>query len=261
MQSHLLHKLYKQTRNQKIGMETIILMQKEEEEKRVLKKTETKQSLEQKAEKKEAAKRQKETATKNNNNSEQIPTHNSLQHDPTISIPLLSVLVDALRKQNTQDIEEEIETLELIAKEAKKEETAEESLDKKKKKDSIVELAERIKSLYANELKEQMYSKSLQNYTANSMQYQNDTNLQQMQKGITAAYSQEDSESKEKIKVKAVDDESSTGYKASGGSKYQAFIMTDPKGRWHSTWEITRILSETYDGKIERNDGLHYQGL
>ena len=58
-----------------------------------------------------------------------------------------------------------------------------------------------------------------------------------------------------------VADENSIGYKLSRGDKYQAFIMTDPKGRIHSSWEIVRILNESYDGMIERNDGLHGQWL
>ncbi|MBI5072972.1 hypothetical protein HZA99_04085 [Candidatus Woesearchaeota archaeon] len=236
-------------------MEAIVFMQKEED---TILSQKAEMSLEQKAERKEKIIPNKETKTvqkQTKNISDHKPEHNSLQHDPTISVPLLSALVEALKKETSDDEE----TLETIAKEAKTEETTE-STDKKKKKDSIVELAEKIKTLYANEL-EQMYNKALQgNYNANSMHYQNDTTVQ-MQKGVKAAYSQESYDSTEKQKVKAIDDENSTGYKISKGSKYQAFIMTDPKGRWHSTWEVTRILNETYDGKIERNDGIHYQGL
>ncbi len=242
-------------KNQGVGMETSIFVQKEDDLILTLKKTQAKESLEQKTEKKTDSVQAK-SENKSDKNSEHKPEHNSLQHDPTISVPLLSALVEALKKESNEETEE---SLEGIAKEAKTEETTESS-DKKKKKDSIVELAEKIKSLYANELKEQMYNKALQgSYNANSMQYQNDTGVQ-MQKGIKAAYSQESDDATEKAKVK-MDDESSAGYKASGGSKYQAFIMTDPEGRWHSTWEVTRVLNETYDGKIERNDGLHYQGL
>ena len=56
-------------------------------------------------------------------------------------------------------------------------------------------------------------------------------------------------------------DENSTYNKLAGGGKYQAFIMTDPKGRLHGRWEVERVMDESFDGKLERNDGLHYQGL
>lgn len=251
-----MHKIYKVSKNQESGMEATVFMQED----KIFNQRAEEKSLEQKAEKEKItpSKDAKTEKKSDKDTFEHKPEHNSLQHDPTISVPLLSALVEALKKENA-DGEETEETLEAITKEAKAE--TEESSDKKKKKDSIVELAEKIKSLYTNELKEQMYNKALQgNYNANSMHYQNDTTVQ-MQKGVKAAYNQESDDSAEKQKVKAIDDENSTGYKISKGSKYQAFIMTDPKGRWHSTWEITRVLNETYDGKIERNDGIHYQGL
>lgn len=188
---------------------------------------------------------------------EHKPTHNSLQHEPSVSVPLLSLLVEALRKDNKND--DEKEGLEIIAEEAVEEDATDEK--KRAKKDAIVALAERIKNIYANELKEQMYGKALQaNYNANDMQYKDEISSQ-MQKAMKHAYIQDGDETEKRQKIKAIDDENSAGYKMSKGSRYQAFVMTDPKGRWHSTWEITRIISETYDGKIERNDGLHYQGL
>ncbi len=186
------------------------------------------------------------------------PDHNSFQHDTSVSVPLLSILVEALKKDNSEETEE---TLEAIAKEVSDETIEESSDEKRKKKDPILELAEKIKRMYANELKEQVYARFLQpNYSANLMDYQNEPN-NAMQKMMRTAYEQENNESSEKLKPRAITDENSTGYKISKGSKYQAFIMTDPRGRWHSTWEIVRILNESAEGEIERNDSLHYQGL
>lgn len=196
------------------------------------------------------------------------PTHNSLQHDPEISMPLLSLLVEALKKENKEEIrKKEEETNEGISLESiaeteesiEQEETEEEK--KKKWKDPIVALAERIKQFYANEMLQQAYQAE-RNYHANA-QYNNDRTAK-MQTMMKAAYDQEEygltASEKQKL-PKALTDENSIGYKLSKGDKYQTFIMTDPRGRLHSTWEIVRIMNESNEGTLERNDGLHYQGL
>ena len=217
-----------------------------------LKHREHKESLEQKTK----DPRQEGKAEAKKSEEKHARTHNSLQHDTSIAVPLLSALVEALKKENA-DEEIEENSLETKAKDAKEIESTEK---KKDKRDAAIALAERIKSLYANELREQLYSKALQtNYINNSMQYQNDTGST-MQKAVTTAYGQDNYEG-ENQKIKVLDDENSTGYKISKGSKYQAFVMIDPRGRWHSTWEIVRIINKANDGTIERNDGLHYQGL
>lgn len=243
------------------------------------------------------------------------PTHNSLQHDPKISMPLLSILVEALKKnsfiqkigvapkaQNSLDkpIEsvaggrpirgsssnenciknfegatsersefldeakknEDDKSLEGIAEtEESIEQEGTEEEKKKKWKDPIVALAERIKQFYANEMLQQAYQAE-RNYHANA-QYNNGRTAE-MQTMMKVAYDQEEygltASEKQKL-PKALTDENSIGYKLSKGDKYQTFIMTDPRGRLHSTWEIVRIMNESNEGTLERNDGLHYQGL
>src|SRR3989338_3236445 len=66
-------------------------------------------------------------------------THNSLQHEPSVSVPLLSLLVEALKKDN----DDEKEGLEIIAEEASDDDATDEK--KRAKKDAIVALADRIK--------------------------------------------------------------------------------------------------------------------
>lgn len=195
------------------------------------------------------------------------PIHNSLQHDPKISMPLLSLLVEALKKENKEetkkeDDNEEETSLEGIAETEESIEQEETEEEKKKKwKDPIVALAERIKQFYANEMLQQAYQAE-RNYHANA-QY-NNSRTAEMQTMMKVAYDQEEygltASEKQKL-PKALTDENSIGYKLSKGDKYQTFIMTDPRGRLHSTWEIVRIMNESNEGTLERNDGLHYQGL
>ncbi len=171
-----------------------------------------------------------------------IPAHNSLQHDPAVSAPLLSLLVEALKKDAHADVKD---GLEVIAEEAGE-----------KKIDPVVALAERIKQMYANEMMQQAYMNAQSSYNPLSAY----TNVSSVILPTSAALnSQEGYEEAKKLEPKAVSDENSVGYKISRGDKYQAFIMTDPKGRLHSTWEIVRVINETADGLIERNDGYHSQ--
>ena len=187
---------------------------------------------------------------------EDKPQHNSLQHDPTLSVPLLSLLVDALKKEKKDSVEGKFgeETLETITGDSETE-------TKKESKDAIVALADRIKRLYANEMMQQAYAQAAQgNYSALG-RCQNESGVQATNV-YKPTYQQEDygaSQKNEEFEKKR--SETSTYSKLSGGDKPMAFIMTDPRGRLHSTWEIVRVLNETADGKIERNDGLHYQGL
>ena len=185
---------------------------------------------------------------------EHKPTHNSLQHEPSVSVPLLSLLVEALKKDNTDD--DEKEGLEIIAEEA------EDETDEKKraKKDAIVALADRIKRMYTTEMMQEAYTKAMQsNYNPNA-HYQN-SQMQTTPNMIRPVYEQDDYSNPEKLKPKEMKDENSKYNKLAGGGKYQAFIMTDPKGRLNSTWEIIRVMNESGDGTLERNDGIHYQGL
>ena len=182
-------------------------------------------------------------------------SHNSLQHEPTVSVPLLSLLVDALKKENKDD-DEEKDGLEIIAEEV--EDTDWNRKKKDAKKDAIVALANRIKRMYAQELQD-AYANTMQGYNPNA-QYQNDR-VVQMSNMIIPPYEQEEYNNPEKLKPKEIKDENSTYNKLAGGGKYQAFIMTDPRGRLHGRWDIERVMNETGDGKLERNDGLHYQGL
>ena len=187
---------------------------------------------------------------------EDKPQHNSLQHDPSVSVPLLSLLVDALKKEKKDGVQgkDGEETLETITGDSETE-------IKKESKDAIVALADRIKRLYANEMMQQAYAQAVQgNYSALG-RYQNESGVQ-ASNVYKATYQQDDygaAQKNEELEKKR--NESSTYSKLAGGDKPQAFIMTDPRGRLHSTWEIVRVLNETADGKIERNDGLHYQGL
>lgn len=202
------------------------------------------------------------------------PIHNSLQHDPKVSMPLLSLLVEALKKENKEETKkkgeesEEDQSLEGIAEteEGRTEndgsEEGTESEKKKKWKDPVVALAERIKQFYANELMQQAYTEAGKNYHANA-QYNNDR-MAAMQGMIKATVAEEGyslSASEQKKLPKAIVNENSDGYKLSGGSKLQKFIMTHPTGKLRSSWTYVRILNETDDGKIERNDGYIPQGL
>ncbi len=201
----------------------------------------------------EANQKVKEDQTKENQpKKEDKPQHNSLQHDPSISVPLLTLLVDALKKEKKDSVEKDgEETLEII--------TGDSEI-KKESKDAIVALADRIKRLYANEMMQQAYVQAQGNYSALG-RYQNDSPVQ-ASNVYKPTYQQDDySVSKKNEELEKKRNESSTYSKLAGGDKPQAFIMTDPRGRLHSTWEIVRVLNETSDGKIERNDGLHYQGL
>ncbi len=171
------------------------------------------------------------------------PVHNSLQHDSAVSAPLLTMLVDALKKdalENTKD------GLEIIAEAAEK------------KVDAVVALAERIKRAYANEMMQQAYMNAVQDNYNFLAHYAKESPVKV---SVFSLNSQEGYDDAKKLEPKAIADETSIGYKLSKGDKYLAFIMADPKGRVHSTWEIVRILNETYDGMIERNDGLHGQWL
>ncbi len=181
--------------------------------------------------------------------------HNSFQHDQVISVPLLSILLESLKKEN-KDNDEEKKGLEIIAEEV----TDDEDTEKKKKaKDAIVALADRIKRLYAQELIEGAYGKAVHGYNPNA-QYQNERTTQTSNM-IKPSYEQEEYSNTEKLKPKEIKDENSNYSKLAGGGKYQAFIMTDPRGRLHGRWDIERVMNETYDGKLERNDGLHGQWL
>ncbi len=171
-----------------------------------------------------------------------VPVHNSLQHDPSVSAPLLNLLVEALKKDST---EKTPEGLEIIAEEAET-----------KKIDAVVALAERIKKMYAHEMMQQAYMSSLQS-SYNPLDTYNAVSTHVS--GIPQLNAQDSYEEAKKLEPKAISDENSIGYKLSKGDKYQAFIMTDPKGRLHSTWEIVRVINERGDGLIERNDGYHSQ--
>lgn len=204
-----------------------------------------------------AVQNQKDTEKQKTEESKII--HNSLQHEPSVSVPLLSLLVEALKKDNKDD--DEKEGLEIIAEEAS-EEIAEEASEEKKraKKDAIVALADRIKRLYTTEMMQEAYAKTMQsNYNPNA-HYQNNP-IQATPNMIKPAYEQDDYSNPEKLKPKEMKDENSKYNKLAGGGKYQAFIMTDPRGRLNSTWEIVRVMNESGDGTLERNDGIHYQGL
>lgn len=170
-----------------------------------------------------------------------VPSHNSLQHDSPVSAPLLTILVDALKKDASGDAKDR---LEIIAEE-------------ERKVDPVVALAERIKQMYANEMMHQAYINGQASY--NPLAHYSKPSPVKLP--VAELSSTEGYEEAKKLEPRAMSDENSIGYKLSKGDKYQAFIMTDPKGRIHSTWEIVRILNETYDGIIERNDGLHGQWL
>jgi hypothetical protein len=176
-------------------------------------------------------------------NEAKLSAHNSLQHDVAVSAPLLTMLVDALKKDSIEETKEGLENI------------AEEATEKKDAKDAIVALAERIKHMYANELMQQAYLQANKSGYNPVAQYEKPAQLAPTQE-LTAGESYDEQKKKE---AKAVHDENSLGYKLSKGDKYQAFIMTDPKGRLHSTWEIIRVINETADGMIERNDGYHSQ--
>jgi hypothetical protein len=177
-------------------------------------------------------------------------THNSLQHDSSVAVPLLEILVEAIKKEKRkkertkQDVEEEVE---------------EESLTTK---DDVIVLAEHIRESYAGELQQQAYAPSRNNYDASGA-YENAA-----MQGSNSNLPYSETEIHDTNSTKARDtgarrlkDENSAAYRLSQGSKYQAFIMTDPKGRIHSAWNIIRIINENQEGLLEQNNGLHYQGL
>jgi hypothetical protein len=130
-------------------------------------------------------------------------------------------------------------------------------------KDAAAILADRIKKLYAGEIAAQTYNQAnISNYNPGSAY--NGNNVMPNSKAYNArsyddaktSSSEADNNGAERLK-----DENSTAYRLSAGSKYQAFIMTDPKGRLHSRWQVERIVNESADGVITQNNGLHYQGL
>jgi hypothetical protein len=209
--------------------------------------------------------------------------HNSLQHDSTIAVPLLEALLSKINNKNdprdvlrktilkarkseketikskiTEKTEDE-DSIEVIANEVE-----EVSQEGKKKKDAAAALADRIKKLYAGEVAAQAYNQanisqynpatgySSNSVMANSKMY----NAQAYENPNKIESSEADNNGKKRL-----EDENSNAYKLSGGSKYQALIMTDPKGRLRSRWTMERVLNESSDGVIELNNGLHYQGL
>jgi hypothetical protein len=210
--------------------------------------------------------------------------HNSLQHDSTMAIPLLEVLIDKIKKSK-HDPREVIKTLQRKPQEAKKtksskdakEETTEATLEEvaedfveitdesSKKKDAVAALADRIKKMYAGEMLQQSYNQAQSAYNANVMggAYGGNNVKQNSQMYNKQGYDGKSTSSAEAQNNGSarLDDESSKAYRLSGGSKMQAFIMTDPKGRLHSTWNVVRVFNESYDGKLIQNNGLHYQGL
>lgn len=208
--------------------------------------------LEKKLEVKDRGQKGKEEVAKKEDKSQ----HNSLQHDPLVSIPLLSLLVDALKKEKKDVVQgkDETETLEIITDDSDAE-------TKTESKDAIVALADRIKRLYANEMMQQAYAQVVQGNYNSLGQYQTDSSISGTNV-YKPTYQQDDyGVSKKNEELEKKRSETSMYAKLSGGDKPVAFIMSDPRGRLHSTWEIVRVLNESYDGKIERNDGLHYQGL
>ncbi|MFA6889228.1 MAG: hypothetical protein WC254_07060, partial [Candidatus Woesearchaeota archaeon] len=127
-----------------------------------------------------------------------------------------------------------------------------------KKVDAVVALAERIKRMYANEMMQQAYMNAAQSTYNPMAHYAKESSIKT---SVSVLNLQEGYEESAKVESKAITDENSNGYKLSRGDKYQAFIMTDPKGRLHSTWNIVRVMNESGDGKIERNDGYISQSL
>ncbi|PIN79585.1 hypothetical protein COV16_03435 [Candidatus Woesearchaeota archaeon CG10_big_fil_rev_8_21_14_0_10_34_8] len=181
--------------------------------------------------------------------------HNSLQHDSSIGIPLLDALVQAIKK----DQKENEETLEEITDEIIEIE------EKDTKKDAAAALADRIKQLYANEITQQAYSNQMQSSYNSNSRYANANSVMSNAK-MYGAYIQADekantSSEAQNSGTERLKDENSKAYKLSGGSKYQSNTMLDVRGRLHSWWEEARVLNIDADGKIEFNNGLHYQGL
>lgn len=185
--------------------------------------------------------------------------HNSLQHDTLVSIPLLSILVDALKKEKVV----EDNSLETKADEETEwvEEVEKESGNKKEKKDPIIALAERIKQMYVFELVQESYAKAaIINYKASEGYHQSGSvAVQQIEK---PDYEQVDSFEKKKSDIhKRIKEENSKGYKLNRDSRYQANVMSDPRGRLVSTWTYVRSVNETSDGKIELNNEYITQGF
>ncbi len=188
-------------------------------------------------------------------NKEEASTHNSLQHDPRISVQLLSILIDALKKEKKDE-----DSLETKAEEET--EISEEESDKKEKKDPILALAERIKQMYARELVQESYAAAVNNYSLGSEGY-HQAGAIAIQKSIKQEYEQnEDTFEKKKSDIQErIKEENSKAYKLNRDSKYQANVMSDPRGRLVSTWTFVRSINETSDGKITANDGYISQGF
>ncbi len=187
--------------------------------------------------------------------------HNSLQHDDIRTIPLLDALVHALEMEQTKKgggtARKKEESIAEMAKELLGEENA-------TQKDPIAIIAEHIKQRYANDLLQQAYVQSpLRSYDpATAYGHKNAVkDNSTMHLGIEYDESKIGSSEAQKNGAERLADENSAAYRLSAGTKIQAFIMTDPKGRIHSTWNIIRVVNETAEGYITQNNGLHYQGL
>ncbi len=163
------------------------------------------------------------------------------------------------KENNKEDSVEKGETLEVVA--------DEEATDEKiinEKKDAVALLAKRIKDLYAGEMQQHAYVQTIQAKYNVASAYGSTNNVKtngEMYNMQEYDSSKAQSDQAQNNGVERLKDENSIAYKLSKGSRMQAFIMTDPKGRLHSTWEVVRVFNETYDGKLEQNNGLHYQGL
>lgn len=189
-------------------------------------------------------------------------SHNSLQHDDVRTLPLLDSLVKALEKdQKEKSTDSSIQKI----KEKSIAEMTKELLEEiSEKKDSIAIIAEHIKQLYANDISQQVYAQSpLRSYNP-AMDYGQGTSV----KKNSQMYGQTEGDDAKASSTEAQNngaarlvDENSAAYRLSAGTKIQAFIMSDPKGRIHSTWNVIRVVNESSEGYITQNNGLHYQGL
>lgn len=185
-------------------------------------------------------------------------SHNSLQHDDIQTMPLLDTLVKALEKEETGKSSDKKEkgiaemTKELLGE------------DSETKKDPIAIIAEHIKRTYANEALQQAYAQSpLSSYNP-ARAYGRETSVKEnshIYGGTEGDEAKAGSTEAQNNGAARLIDENSAAYRLSAGSKMQAFIMSDPKGRVHSTWNIIRVVNENADGYVTRNEGLHYQGL
>lgn len=250
-----IHKLYKQIKMQSCGdeMEAVSAIKLEE----VVSEKITETALKADVKKEVVSEKKDETAKaiqKPAAKKDEHPTHNSLQHDPTISVPLLSILIDALKKEVEEDsLETKTEGVEVV----------EEESDTKKKKDPVLALAEKIKQMYAQELVQQSYAQTaLQSYKSASEGYHQAGSVTVQQKEKPSYEMQEESFEKKKSDIHArIKEENSKAYKLNRDSRYQANVMSDPRGRLVSTWTYVRSLNETADGKISANDGYISQGF